>query len=167
MNISRNLSMVNVRFRRRYLAVPIFLMVVAALLIVRFDASSPPAPQRVASPPSPQCRKGNPLEGVFNPQRLRVISVCQVGSGIVKSVNLQDDGDWRIDVGLGPQYGKLLDVGNVNHQNGWLVLELIPRDQATISVPLVGKQITFVGPLVYDSENYWNAIYPVWSIQGD
>jgi len=90
-----------------------------------------------------------------------------MGSGIVKSVNLQDDGDWRIDVSLSLQYGKLLDPGNVNRQNGWLVLELIPRDQATISVPLVGRQITFVGPLVYDSQNYWNAIYPVWSIQVD
>jgi len=90
-----------------------------------------------------------------------------VASGQVKSVTLQDDGNWRIDVSLGPQLGKLLDVGNVNHQSGWLVLELIPRDQATVSVPSVGEQITFVGPLVYDSENYWNAIYPVWSIQGD
>jgi hypothetical protein len=90
-----------------------------------------------------------------------------VASGVVKSVALQDDGNWRIDVSLGPQYGKLLDVGNVNRQSGWLVLELIPRDQATVSVPSVGEQITFVGPLVYDSENYWNAIYPVWSIQGD
>jgi len=155
------------QFRRRYLAVPIFLMIVAALLIVRFNASNPSDPQRVAPPPSPQCRKGNPLEGVSNPLRLRVISDCEVGSGIVRSVNLRDDGDWRIDVSLSPRYEKLLDVGNVNHQNGWLVLELIPRDQAAISVPLVGTQITFVGPLVYDSENYWNAIYPVWSIQGD
>jgi len=155
------------RFRRRYLAVPIFLMVVAALLIVRFNAANPSTSQGVASPPSPQCRKGGALEGVFNPQRLRVISVCQVGSGLVKSVNLQADGDWRIDVGLSPQYARLLDVGNLNLQNGWLVLELIPRDQASVSVPLVGKQITFVGPLVYDTENYWNAIYPVWSIQGD
>jgi hypothetical protein len=86
---------------------------------------------------------------------------------MVKDVNLQDNGDWRIDVSLSPQYGKLLDVGNVIHQSGWLVLELIPRDQATVSVPVVGKQVTFVGPLVYDSENHWNAIYPVWSIQSD
>ena len=155
------------QFRRRYLAVPILLMIVAALLIVRFNASNPSDPQRVAPPPSPQYRKGNPLEGVSNPLRLRVISDCEVGSGIVRSVNLQDDGDWRIDVGLSPQYEKLLDVGNVNRQSGWLVLELIPRDQATISVLLVGKQTTFVGPLVYDSDNHWNAIYPVWSIQGD
>jgi len=155
------------QFRRRYLVVSVVLMVVAAFLIVRFNAANPSDPQKVASPPSPQCRKGNPLEGVSNPLRLRVISDCEVGSGIVKSVNLQDDGDWRIDVSLSPPYGKLLDAGNVNRQNGWLVLELIPRDQATISVPLVGNQISFVGPLVYDSENYWNAIYPVRSIQGD
>src|SRR6059036_1542786 len=123
------------QFRRRYLAVPIFLMIVAALLIVRFNASNPSDPQRVALPPSPQCRKGNPLEGVSNPLRLRVISDCEVGSEIVRSVNLRDDGDWRIDVSLNPQYEKLLDVGNVNRQSGWLVLELIPRDQATVSVP--------------------------------
>src|SRR5436309_3103396 len=140
---------------------------VAALLIIRLNATTSSAPQRVASPPSPECWRWNPLEGVSNPLRLRVISDCQVGSGMVESVNLQDDGDWRIDVSLDPQYGKLLDVGNVNHQSGWLVLELIPRDQATVSVPLAGKQITFVGPLVYDSENYWNAIYPVWAIQAD
>src|SRR2546428_7070392 len=123
MRMSRNLGTVNVRFRRRYLSIPIFLMVAAALLIVRFNVASPSAPQRVASPPSPECRKGNPLEGVSNPLRLRVISDCEVGSGIVKSVNLQDDGDWRIDVSLSPPYGKLLDAGNVNRQNGWLVLE--------------------------------------------
>ena len=86
---------------------------------------------------------------------------------MVESVNLQDDGDWRIDVSLGPQYGKLLDVGNVNHQSGWLVLELIPRDQATFSVLSFGDQVKFVGLLVYDSENYWNTIYPVRSIQVD
>jgi hypothetical protein len=90
-----------------------------------------------------------------------------VAGGLVKSVTLQDDGDRRIDVSLDPQYGKLLDVGNVDQQSGWLVLELIPRDEATISVPSVGEQITFVGPLVYDTVNHWNAINPVWSIQVD
>src|SRR2546425_3039070 len=167
MGMSRNLGTVNVRFRRRYLAVPTLLMVVVALLIVRFNSASPSAPQRVVSPPSPQCQKGDPLAGVYNPLRLRVLSNCEVASGVVKSVTFQDDGNWRIDVSLGPQYGKLLDVGNVNHHSGWLVLELIPRDQATVSVPSVGEQITFVGLLVYDSDNHWNAIYPVWSIQGD
>lgn len=84
---------------------------------------------------------------------------------MVKSVTLRNDSDSRIDVSVSSQYEKLLDVGNLNNQNGWLVLELIPRGQAAIAVPLVGRQITFVGPLVYDSVNSWNAIYPVWSIQ--
>src|SRR5947208_16634050 len=141
------------QFRRRYLVVSVVLMVVAAFLIVRFNASNPSDPQRVASPPSTQCRKGNPLEGVSNPLRLRVISDCEMGSGIVKSVNLQDDGDWRIDVSLSPQYGTLLDPGNVNRQNGWLELELIRRDQATIAGPHVGWEYPFVGPLVGDYQS--------------
>ncbi|HEV2119129.1 MAG TPA: hypothetical protein VGS11_03335 [Candidatus Bathyarchaeia archaeon] len=157
--------MVSVKFRRRYLAVPIFLMVLSAFLMVRFNATNQSAPQRVAAPPSPQCRKGDPLAGVSNPLRLRVISNCEVASGVVKSVTLRNDSDSRIDVSVSSQYEKLLDVGNLNNQNGWLVLELIPRGQAAIAVPLVGRQITFVGPLVYDSVNSWNAIYPVWSIQ--
>src|SRR3989442_7117325 len=122
MRMSRNFGTINVRFRRRYLAVPIFLMVVSALLVVRFNAASPSAPQKVASPPSPQCRKGDPLAGVYNPLRLRVLSDCQLASGVVESVTLQDDGDWRIDVSLITQNGKLFGVGNSNHPNGSPVL---------------------------------------------
>jgi hypothetical protein len=165
--MARNLGTVNVRFRRRYLAVPIFLMMVAALLIVRFNAANSSTPQRVASPPSQYCRSGDPRAGVYNSSRLRVISNCQLASGVVKSVTLQDNGYQRIDVSLDAQYTHLLDTGNVNYQYGWLVLELIPRDQTTILLPPIGQHITFVGPWVYDTENHWNAIYPVWSIQGD
>ena len=156
----------NLRLRRRYLAVSIFLIMVAALLIVRFNTANPSLPLRVAYP-SPYCRSGDPRTGVYNSSRLRVISNCQLARGVVKSVTLQDNGYQRIDVSLDTQYTNLLDTGNVNYQNGWLVLELIPRDQAAISLPLIGQHITFVGPWVYDTENHWNAIYPVWSIQGD
>src|SRR5438552_5718260 len=145
------------QFRRRYLAVPIFLMIVAALLIVRFNAANPSDPQKVASLPSPQCRKGNPLEGVSNPLRLRVISDCEVGSGIVRSVNLLDDGDWRIDVSLSPRYCNLLDVGNVSPQNGRLGWGLIPRNKPRIPVPPVGSKITSFGQFVYAHYNYSNA----------
>jgi hypothetical protein len=99
--------------------------------------------------------------------RVRLLSKCQVASGIVKSVTSQYDGGVRIDVGLDTQYAKLLNAGNVRYQNGSLVLELTRQDQATVPVPSVGQHITFVGSWVYDTQNYWNAIYPVWSIQGD
>jgi hypothetical protein len=145
-------------------------MVLPTILVVTSNSLSHPASQHVqpvASPPSPYCRTGNPLEGVYNPDRFRVLSSCQVASGVVKSVTLQYDGDQRIDVLPDAQYAKLLGAGNVNYEGGMLVLELIPQDQANILVPSVGQHITFVGPLVFDTENQWNAIYPVWSIRAD
>ncbi|OLD11451.1 MAG: hypothetical protein AUI93_04555 [Crenarchaeota archaeon 13_1_40CM_3_52_10] len=87
-----------------------------------------------------------------------------MASGVVKSVTSQQDGDRRINVGPDAQYAKLLNAGNVEYQNGSIVLELIPLDQAIVPVPIVGQHINFVGPLVYDTENKWNAIYPVWWI---
>jgi hypothetical protein len=161
---------VNVRFRRRYLVILVFLMVLPTIFIVMSNSLSHPSSQRVqpaASPPSPHCRTGDPLAGVYNPLRFRVLSSCQLASGTVKSVTLQHDGDQRIDVLPDAQYTKLLAVGNLNYNGGMLVLELIPHDQANITIPSVGQHITFVGPLVYDAENQWNAIYPVWSIRAD
>jgi hypothetical protein len=101
---------------------------------------------------------------VYNPLRVRFLSNCQVASGIVKSVTPQQDGDRRINVGPDTQYAKLLNTGNLEYLNGSIVLELIPRDQATVLIPIVGQHITFVGPWVYAMDNQWNAIYPVWSI---
>lgn len=161
---------VNLRFRRRYLVILVFLMVLPMVFIVMSNSQSHPSSQHVqpaVSTPSPYCHTGDPLAGVYNPLRFRVLSSCQVASGAVKSATLQYDGDQRIDVLPDAQYTKLLGVGNVNYQGGMLVLELIPKDQANIPVPAIGQRIAFVGPLVYDTENQWNAIYPVWSIRAD
>ena len=161
---------VNLRFRRRYLVTLVFLMVLPTVFIVMSNSLSHPSSQHVqpaASTPSPYCRTGDPVAGGYNPLRFRVLSNCQVASGTVKSVTLQYDGDQRIDVLPDAQYTKLLAVGNLNYHGGMLVLELIPQDQANTPVPAIGQRITFVGPLVYDTENQWNAIYPVWSIRAD
>jgi len=95
------------------------------------------------------------------------LSKCEVARGVVEPVALQDGGDQRIYVRLDAKYANLLDVGNSNNQDRLLVLELILQDQATVPVPSIGQHITFVGPLVYDTENHWNAICPVWSVQAD
>jgi hypothetical protein len=157
----------DVRFRRRYLVILVLLMVLPLALIVISNSLGHPAPQRVspaASPPSPYCRSGDPRAGVYNSSRIRVLANCQLASGVVRSTTLQDNRYQRIDVSLDAQYANLLDAGDVKYLNGQLALELIPPDQATISVPIVGQHIAFVGPWVYDTENHWNAIYPVWSI---
>jgi hypothetical protein len=157
-------------FRRRYLVILTLFVVLAAALVVRFNILSQTSPQhmpREVSPPSPYCRSGNPMAGVYNPLRVRVLSKCEVASGVVEYVTLQESGDQQIYVRLDPQYAKLLAMGNSDHPNALLVLEVIPEDQAAVPVPIVGQHISFVGPWVYDSENHWNAIYPVWSIRGD
>ena len=112
--------------------------------------------------PSPLCKKGDPLTGVYNPLRFRVLSNCEIGSGVVDSITSQKSGSVWIDVAIGAKYSKLIGPGNTAHQNGLLVLEQTAGDQAT--VPSVGETVNFVGPLVYDTENQFNAIYPVWSI---
>jgi hypothetical protein len=155
-----------VRFRRRYL---VFLILPTVLGMVMADhlgtLNQPTAQrgQRAGSPPSTRCGT-QPLAGTYNPLRFRVISNCEEASGVVESVTVQDDGDQRINVRLDAQFGKLLGTGNSNHQNSFLVLELVSQYQAIVQVPSVGQHITFVGPLVYDTENMWNAICPVRSI---
>ena len=145
-------------------------MVFPAVLVVMSNSLAQSTSQHVrpvTSPPSPQCRSGIPWAGANNPLRYRVVSNCVVASGIVESVSLQDSLDRRIYVRLDTQYAKLLDDGNPSYQNASLVLQLIPQDQAMVPVPSVGQHITFVGPMVYDTENQRNAIYPVWSIRAD
>src|SRR6267143_832992 len=156
-----------VRFRRRYLVIPILLTVLSVVMAVHSGSLNQPTAsrgQRAALPPSPRCGTGQPLAGAYNPLRFRVLSNCEVASGIVESVTDQDGGGQRIYVRLDAQYGKLVVAGSSNHQNGFLVLELISQYQATIQAPSVGLHITFVGPWVYDTENLWNAVCPVRSI---
>ena len=145
----------------------VLLVMLAALFIVRFNGANRATPSGVVSSPSPQCRKGDPIAGVYNPLRFRVLVNCQLASGVVKSVTRQPDGDQRIGVGLDSQYLSLLNAGNTNYQNRLLALELTLQDQSTVLLPAVGQHVRFVGPLVYDIENQWNAVYPVWSIQDD
>ena len=81
----------------------------------------------------------------------------------MSSITPQADGSIWINVTVDGQYSKLLGPGNISYQNGLLVLEDSSRDQAaTLSK---GEPITFVGPLVYDTDGKFDAIVPVWSIK--
>lgn len=154
------------RHRGRYVMIPILVMMVVPILLVWSNTSNRPNvsnANRDASLPSPFCRKGDPLTGIYNPLRFRVLSNCEKGSGIVSSITPQADGSIWINVTVDGQYSKLLGPGNISYQNGLLVLEDSSRDQAaTLSK---GEPITFVGPLVYDTDGKFDAIVPVWSIK--
>ena len=153
------------RYRRRYLLIPVLFVMIVPTVIVWTNTANRPSPlneKRAASPVSPQCRKGDPLTGVYNPLRFRVLSSCETGKGIVNSITIQADRSTWIHVTIDQQYSKLLGLGNNSHQDGQLVLEEVSGDQP--STPSIGERISFVGPLAYDTYGDFNAIVPVWSI---
>ena len=158
------LGRAKIRYRRRYLLIAILMMILLPPLIVWLNTFNKPGQGResVASLPSPLCRRGDPLAGVYNPLRFRILSNCEVGRGVVDSTDSQKDGGLWIKVAVDGNYSKLLGQGNISHENGLLILELGSGDRDL--VPSIGERIVFVGPLVYDVLNGFNAIYPVWSI---
>jgi hypothetical protein len=107
-------------------------------------------PRGAEAPPSPYCRAGPPLAGVYHPARLRVRKRCVVVSGLVSRVQFEDyDGDVHVDL---------------ETQQGRLVVEIIPQDRAVVPVPDEGARVTVVGPLVDDLQHGWPEIHPAWWI---
>src|SRR5215211_5689189 len=107
-------------------------------------------PRGAESPPSPYCRVGTPLAGVYHPDRLRVRKHCAVASGTVSRVKFEEnDGDVHVDL---------------ETSDGRLVVEIIPQDRAVVPVPDEGSAVTVVRPLVDDLEHGWREIHPAWWI---
>ncbi len=85
--------------------------------------------------PSPYCRGGGPLAGVYHPQRLIVKSRCKIAIGTVHKVKFEEyDGDVHIDLRPDPDYELLLADGN-SRVGGNLVVEIIPQDRSRVAVP--------------------------------
>jgi hypothetical protein len=120
--------------------------------------------RRAAPAPSPHCRSGSPLAGVYHPERLKVKSRCRVAVGAVEKVKPElYDGDIHIGLRLDPHQEGLLSDGN-ERVGGTLVVEIIPWDRSRVLVPEVGQRIQVVGPWVEDTAHGWNEIHPAWWI---
>ena len=118
--------------------------------------------RRAASPPSPHCRSGSPLVGVYHPQRLKVKSRCRRAIGTVEKVKPElYDGDIHISLRLDQHQEGLLSRGNARI-GGALVVEIIPWDRSRVRVPEVGDRVEVVGPWVEDTAHGWNEIHPAW-----
>jgi hypothetical protein len=140
--------------RRPALVIGVFLLCCTAACTLR----------RQSAPPSPYCRGGGPLAGVYHPQRLRVKSGCRVVVGTVSKVVFEEyDGDVHISLRLDPGYESLLSDGN-SRIGGNLVVEVIPQDRSRVAVPEEGARVQVVGPWVEDGEHGWNEIHPAWWI---
>ena len=136
--------------RRPAIVLGLFLALCAAACSLR----------RQVTLPSPYCRRGNPLAGVYHPQRLRVKSGCRIAIGTVAKVKFEAfDGDVHVDLRPDPPYEHLLARSGDN-----LVVEIIPQDRALVGVPQVGARVTVVGPWVDDTKHGWMEIHPTWLV---
>ena len=115
-------------------------------------------------PPSPYCRTGQALAGVYHPARLILRSNCRVATGIVERVKFEEfDGDVHVDLRLDPGYEGLLSSGN-DRVGGTLVVEIIPQDRDAVAVPEEGTRVQVVGPWVDDTTHRWREIHPAWFV---
>jgi hypothetical protein len=101
--------------------------------------------------PSPHCRGGPPLTGVYHSPRLEVKKRCAVVSGVVTRVKFEEyDGDVHFVLRT--------DTGEE------LVVEVIPQDRAVVPIPDTGAHVTVVGPRVWDTAHDWAEVHPAWWI---
>lgn len=115
-------------------------------------------PRHAWSPPSPYCRDGPALAGVYHTDRLHVRERCVVATGTVTRVVYEDyDGD--VHLSLRPDDPDLLGRGDDS-----LVIEVIPQDRGVVPIPAVSARVTVVGPWVDDLEHGWREVHPAWWI---
>jgi hypothetical protein len=139
-------------------------VLVSGLILAAALAGCRVALHRAGPPPSPYCRSGDPLAGVYHPSRLVVKNRCRVASGTVEVVRFEAyDGDVHVELRLDPGQDGLLSRGN-ERLAGNLLLEIVPTDRASVPVPRVGARVSVVGPLVDDTTHGWREIHPAWAI---
>jgi hypothetical protein len=129
--------------------VPRLLLLAAVAVLVLGLAAR--ATRREETPPSPYCRPGDPLAGVYHPSRLKVRKRCVQVSGTVAKTKREDyDGDVHVTLDT--------DAGER------LVVEIVPQDRSRVPIPDTGSRVTVVGPRVYDTTHDWDEVHPAWWI---
>ncbi len=143
----------------------------------------PSAP--VSTAPQSQCDPTlwqHVYHGRFNtPQdRLTIINDCITVTGIIVNARREPDGDYHIRLDVDDK--TLLDDGNINRQQGYLVLEPVCENpvsqkdvleegvcdgfsQNIFDPSMVGERVSVSGAYVEDEEHHWREIHPVTSIR--
>jgi hypothetical protein len=114
----------------------------------------------------PNCKTGNVLSGASNEKDLRVLSECQDAIGVVKHTKKMDDGDYKFFLDVDKKYDFLLNDKNREKTDGFLVVEIVPKDQDTAGVhlPKTGDQVHVWGAWVTDKPKGWHEIHPAWKV---
>jgi hypothetical protein len=117
----------------------------------------------------PNCRTGNVLSGASNEKDLRVLSECQDAIGVVKHTKKMNDGDYKFFLDVDKKYDFLLNDKNREKTDGFLVVEIVPKDQdiAGVSLPKSGDQVHVWGAWVTDKPKGWHEIHPAWKVANE
>ncbi|HEX9374784.1 MAG TPA: hypothetical protein VGB19_00855 [Actinomycetota bacterium] len=105
------------------------------------------------------CPAGDPLRGVYHPDRLRVLGTCVTYRGVVRDFKHESDGDYHLYVIPALGMDHFLDPRSEGY--GDLVVELLPGQ--ALPLPQPGQRVTLVGTWAYDTDHDWNELHPVWA----
>jgi hypothetical protein len=128
---------------------------------------------------NPECQQGNLAGdwteegGVWGPQRLRVLDTCVTVTGTIVGLLPQKgpatDNDYIIEIKVDPQYQYILSIGSYWFKNGYLHVEIIPKDQPKVLSNLnleIGMRVKITGVWVLDTDHgWWSELHPVWKIE--
>jgi hypothetical protein len=112
------------------------------------------------------CRDGNVLDGASNEEDLKVLAECQEAVGDVMHTKNMDDGDYKFLLKLEDKYEYLLNDKNQEKTDGFLVVEIVPKDRdiSTLYLPESGDKVHIWGAWVTDEPKGWHEIHPTWQI---
>jgi hypothetical protein len=110
---------------------------------------------------------------IHQKERLDVIEACTAVEGRVVSLRRNSDGD--LHIALDPDQRSVLNLVNLIHAHGDLVVEIICEHtpdaaadkvacgtfHSVITLPNVGDRIRVTGAYVTDRDNGWNEVHPV------
>ena len=112
------------------------------------------------------CRDGNVLDGASNQEDLKVLAECQEATGEVMHTKKMDDGDYKFFLKLDDKYDSLANDKNDEKTEGFLVVEVVPKDQdiSTVDLPKEGDKVHIWGAWVTDEPKGWHEIHPTWVV---
>lgn len=120
-----------------------------------------------ASKQGGNCRSGDVLAGASNKKDLKILSNCEEVIGTVKHTKKMNDGDYKFALKVRDQYKDLLNKINNKKTGGYLIVEIVPKDQKNnkdVVKPKTGDKVDVWGAWVTDKPKGWHEIHPAWKV---
>ncbi|MDW0243319.1 MAG: hypothetical protein QOD15_09940 [Nitrososphaeraceae archaeon] len=76
-----------------------------------------------------------------------------------------DDGGYKFLLKLDDKYEFLLNDGNKDDTDGFLVVEVVPKHRDSTLLPDEGDKVRIFGAWVTAEPKGWHEIHPVWSVE--